>query len=39
MLPFAQTRLTRMPGKFPTREHRTTVPCVENRLCEPEQFL
>lgn len=39
MLPFAQTRLTRMPGSFPIREHRTTVPWVENRLCELEQFL
>lgn len=39
ILPLAQTLLTAMPGTPPSRVHRTTVPCVENRFPEVEQFL
>lgn len=39
MLPLAQTLLTAMPGTPPSRVHRTTVPCVENRFPDGEQFL
>lgn len=39
MLPLAQTLLTLIPGRPPSRVHRTTVPCVENRFPDVEQFL
>lgn len=39
MLPLAKTLLTEMPGTPPSRVHRTTVPCVENRFPDGEHFL
>lgn len=39
MLPFAHTLPTLIPGKPPSREHRTTDPSVEKTFPELEQFL